>query len=358
MSLATRCTNCSTVFRVVQDQLLVSEGWVRCGRCREVFNAIENMFDLKKEVPSSQLPLDGDQDTSASQPLGPGRGPSSSREADPGASASENPDSGQPSSWGEGASRNPWLNDPDKPPVRTSLWPASEPSARQPRKRRGKSSALRDDADFEMSELTLDVPMGGSDFPSEQDIDHLLVSNSRDTTFEAYETMPEFMARAKNESRWRHPRVRLALRIAAVLLSFGLLLQSAMVARDTVAAHWPATEPALQALCLPFGCRVEAPRRLNALKVESTTFSETGTGGLYRLAVVLHNREDVRVKIPALDVKLLGARGETLSRRVITAQELGGKDTAIEPAREITLQGIIRVAGGTVSGYDVTAFYP
>ena len=45
MSLATRCTACGTVFRVVQDQLRVSEGWVRCGRCTEVFNAVENLVD-------------------------------------------------------------------------------------------------------------------------------------------------------------------------------------------------------------------------------------------------------------------------------------------------------------------------
>ncbi len=46
MSLATRCTSCGTVFRVVQDQLKVSEGWVRCGRCQQVFNELEALFDL------------------------------------------------------------------------------------------------------------------------------------------------------------------------------------------------------------------------------------------------------------------------------------------------------------------------
>lgn len=46
MSLATTCTNCSTCFRVVQDQLRVSEGWVRCGHCQQVFNALESLFDL------------------------------------------------------------------------------------------------------------------------------------------------------------------------------------------------------------------------------------------------------------------------------------------------------------------------
>ena len=46
MSLATRCTECGTVFRVVEDQLKVSEGWVRCGRCSAVFNALENLCEI------------------------------------------------------------------------------------------------------------------------------------------------------------------------------------------------------------------------------------------------------------------------------------------------------------------------
>src|SRR5687768_3136767 len=52
MSLATRCPVCQTVFRVVQDQLKVSEGWVRCGRCAKVFNAFEGLFDLEREFPA------------------------------------------------------------------------------------------------------------------------------------------------------------------------------------------------------------------------------------------------------------------------------------------------------------------
>jgi len=49
MSLATRCPACGTVFRVVRDQLKVSEGWVRCGRCSEVFNAGQRLFDLEQD---------------------------------------------------------------------------------------------------------------------------------------------------------------------------------------------------------------------------------------------------------------------------------------------------------------------
>src|SRR4029079_15484623 len=52
MSMATRCIACGTIFRVVQDQLKVSEGWVRCGRCDEVFNALDGLFDLGRDAPA------------------------------------------------------------------------------------------------------------------------------------------------------------------------------------------------------------------------------------------------------------------------------------------------------------------
>ncbi len=48
MSLATSCVHCGTVFRVAEEQLKASEGWVRCGHCQQVFNALESLFDLKR----------------------------------------------------------------------------------------------------------------------------------------------------------------------------------------------------------------------------------------------------------------------------------------------------------------------
>ncbi|MBB3195278.1 zinc-ribbon and DUF3426 domain-containing protein [Roseateles terrae] len=57
MNLATRCTTCGTIFRVVQDQLRVSEGWVRCGRCAEVFDAREQLFDLERDSPPPWPPV-------------------------------------------------------------------------------------------------------------------------------------------------------------------------------------------------------------------------------------------------------------------------------------------------------------
>jgi predicted Zn finger-like uncharacterized protein len=43
MSLITRCPACGTMFKVVPDQLRISEGWVRCGHCAEVFDASAHM---------------------------------------------------------------------------------------------------------------------------------------------------------------------------------------------------------------------------------------------------------------------------------------------------------------------------
>jgi predicted Zn finger-like uncharacterized protein len=45
MSLITSCPACGTMFRVVPDQLKISEGWVRCGHCSEVFDATANLSD-------------------------------------------------------------------------------------------------------------------------------------------------------------------------------------------------------------------------------------------------------------------------------------------------------------------------
>ncbi len=46
-----QCSNCDAIFRVNQKQLDAHDGLVRCGRCREVFNAAWNLVD---EIPATQ----------------------------------------------------------------------------------------------------------------------------------------------------------------------------------------------------------------------------------------------------------------------------------------------------------------
>ncbi len=54
MRLITRCPACGTLFKVVPDQLRISEGWVRCGHCAEVFDATTHFHD--PEAPAGMSP--------------------------------------------------------------------------------------------------------------------------------------------------------------------------------------------------------------------------------------------------------------------------------------------------------------
>ena len=50
MSLVTRCPACATTFKVVRDQLRISDGWVRCGRCSEVFDATIDLREARRRA--------------------------------------------------------------------------------------------------------------------------------------------------------------------------------------------------------------------------------------------------------------------------------------------------------------------
>ncbi|WP_042428680.1 zinc-ribbon and DUF3426 domain-containing protein [Comamonas granuli] len=58
MSQTTRCPSCGTLFKVVADQLRISDGWVRCGQCQQVFDASSHLQDLPKAPLLPDLALD------------------------------------------------------------------------------------------------------------------------------------------------------------------------------------------------------------------------------------------------------------------------------------------------------------
>ncbi|MBN8454302.1 MAG: zinc-ribbon domain-containing protein [Candidatus Accumulibacter sp.] len=55
--MRTCCPTCRTVFRVTPEQLRLRAGRVRCGQCRAVFNAIENLFDGDSLASSPTAPV-------------------------------------------------------------------------------------------------------------------------------------------------------------------------------------------------------------------------------------------------------------------------------------------------------------
>ncbi|HWT19832.1 MAG TPA: zinc-ribbon domain-containing protein, partial [Variovorax sp.] len=79
MSLVTRCPACATTFKVVRDQLRISDGWVRCGRCSHVFDATLDLHEAPDGPPAaSAASPSASASASASAPAASTEPPSSS----------------------------------------------------------------------------------------------------------------------------------------------------------------------------------------------------------------------------------------------------------------------------------------
>ena len=319
MSLATRCTECGTVFRVVQDQLKVSEGWVRCGRCSAVFNALENLCELDAEgaEPSRvQIPAGAAQgaaamtpafadDTDGHEPTQPFEDSFAPQDDDGGHAADSLPpmaDDGLPAAIVSFSSES--LPD-DEPPLRAPQVAAPAPVAER--------------------------AVGPA--------------------------APQFVRAAERAAFWRRPGVRAGLVAASVLLSATLLLQLAITGRDWLAAHVAGTRPLLTAVCEAAGCRIEPLKRIAQLSVDSSGLTRLDSAAAYRLSVVLRNRADTAVAVPALDLSLTDGAGQLVARRVLPAAELG-LPPVIEAGQELPLQALLSTGERRVSGYTVELFYP
>ena len=54
--MLTRCPGCTTTFRVTPEQVKVRHGKVRCGRCQNIFDAIEYLVDAAVATPAVSEP--------------------------------------------------------------------------------------------------------------------------------------------------------------------------------------------------------------------------------------------------------------------------------------------------------------
>lgn len=352
--LATRCPACSTVFRVVPDQLRVSEGWVRCGRCAEVFDATQSLVDLDTGAPRrwSGEPLrraapaspataaeavtpippaaaESRHDTDATaaprpdssfDPAGPGLAPLAPPESELAPTRFEPvPDAGTPS-----------------PPIGTDAAAAPATAARDSTSAQG---LLQEDIG--------DV----ADAPAE-----VLVEPRADPA-----DPPSFVRRAERAQRWQQPRVRAALAALAALAVAGLAGQIGYEYRDLAAARFPQARPALEQACAVLGCRIEAARAIDALAVESSGLVRVEESGIYRLSVTLRNQAGIEVALPALDLALTDTQGRLIARKVLFAADLGATASTLGAGRELALQATLQAAPPAtepVVGYTIELFYP
>ena len=362
MSLATRCTACGTIFRVVQDQLKVSEGWVRCGRCQQVFNALQCLFDLEREAPPPWPAESAGWDRTTPVARGAGSAmPAPLDEQDTVADgvfpSTQSPTSESPPAEASDAPL------PTHPLLRTQSRedmpaPAGPARARPPQ---AESSEEHGFADARFNpDLIDDETEAAPSLPSTLSRPAAL-DEPPDTEMAAQlpqlDDEPSFVRAADREARWQRRPVRLALWTAGGVLALALAAQLLVHWRDTVAARWPAATPLLLALCEPIGCRIEPPRQLEQLAVAGTALTRAGAQGQYRLVVTLNNRAPVALMLPALELTLSDVQGRMVARKVLLPQDLGPQRSV--PAHgELTLQAALATGDMPVVGYAVEIFYP
>lgn len=330
MSLATRCTSCSTVFRVVQDQLRVSSGWVRCGRCGEVFNAIESLVDLDVERPDSPVSVHGSR---VMEDLARFSGVVDEERTATSAAPRELPTPGETMTSApatEVGAERVELSAPIDPDRRSEPLPVDTSSVPAPLASGAKETEAAAPSDGAVPAPEADDASG----------------------------TPRFVRQADRAARWRHPWVRAALSTGVVLAFGGLIWQMLWSHHDWIATRWPIAKPVVAVFCAWSGCRVEPPRLLDALAVDSSGLVRaTGASG-YRLAVTVRNRSELRVRAPALDLTLTDTAGTVIARRVVGLAELGEASDSVGPGGELSASALLRVDGATVSGYTVEIFYP
>jgi predicted Zn finger-like uncharacterized protein len=318
MSLATRCTACGTVFRVVQDQLKVSEGWVRCGRCGEVFNAIEGLFDL--EGTSGPIPLaHSPRDLPAAEPpLREAEGPAPQPEPAPAAG----------------------------PP------PDAEPETVTPTETQIDTEAdARGASGFGRSR-----PISRFD---DVDLIDSVVPEDAVSAPHAGDEPPGFLRDADAQAQWQRPRVQRSLWLLCALMALVLAAQVGVRQRAEIAARWPGSLPLLHALCGALGCTLEAPRRLDALAVDSSGLTRVEGAPLYRLQVALRNRAETSALMPAFDLTLTNLRGEVVARRVLRASDFATRlPEQIGPGAELPIEAVLDVGENRIAGYTIELFYP
>lgn len=304
------------MFNVVTDQLKVSQGWVRCGQCADVFDAKVHLHAENTPLASSLPPISNDE---------------------PWPSAMASTGSGYVSYAEEVTAALNTPNENDVSVVVDAPSPLPTPASEE-------SEPVFVD--------TLDTVF--SDKPSD-------VSND-----------VSFVRDAHRQAFWRKPLIRLALGLSALLLLGLLALQTAVMQRDSLAAHEPRLKPALQMLCQRLACQLGPVRQIEAIVIDSSSFRKINDSGIYRLTFTVKNTRSTAVSMPALEVTLNDTQDQPVLRRVLSPTQFSAASDMLAAgavfSADLSLQVAVNPSASNdatltgsplrVAGYRLLAFYP
>ena len=391
MSQITCCPFCATKFKVVPDQLRISEGWVRCGQCKEIFDAAAHLQALPLpatllvavpapapsvaptlavapvQVPAflrEPLPVSAPAPTPAPVPAplpAPPAAPEAEAEAAAVFSLEDAPTPEVPADSPEAP------NVLQAPEVEAPLAPESEPAPLPAPEPEPEPAPVPEPVPESEPEP---VPEPEPELELEPQVPSRLQgvlaaappqapAQAAPAPAPARAEEPSFVRAARRQAFWRSAPVRVSLWVLCVLLTGLLAVQIAWHERDRLAAQTPALRPLLIQLCAALDCELHPYRHIAAVLIDSSGLSKGGSGDSYQLQVTLKNTSAVDVAMPALELSLTDAQEAVLVRRVLLPDEWGGP--AVLPAASewsvrtpVALQG----AASQLSGYRVLAFYP
>lgn len=312
MSLLTRCPACTTLYRVVPDQLRISEGWVKCGQCAEIFDASQNLIQVAL---ASDEPVPDPIDDASGPPAQnrPATAPGPAVVSVPDVKLDHDPD-------------------PDAAPL------------------------IAPDQDRKTGEA---VPIEPSDDPSGA------VAGQAETAqaaqFENGLEHVSFLTPARPPSLMHTRLKRAFLALVSAVLGLALFAQWVYQERDHLAALRPDWRPGLQSFCAPLNCSVSALQRMDAMVIESAALHQLGADA-YRLDFAIRNQADLAVALPSIELSLTDVQEQIVIRRVLSPAELLTSLEVLAPGSEwpVTVAFQIRpdAAMPRIAGYRLLVFYP
>lgn len=369
MGNVTQCPRCATQFRVVPDQLKISDGWVRCGQCTEVFDARAAMVPSSSPFLAGGVPPPAPTTPVVQEALpSPGDSPEGQPHLDGGVSPDSAATAPSPGSvpGGDG-----WRDASEAEAVdveKSTEVPHSSMHGRF----NGDGVAADVPAALPLSG-TVDTAVTGALGKAEPDQRPIvpdegppIVSGEAvalptvDPSTNTPELDVSFVRQARRQAFWARRWVRALLGLVGAVLLLLLAGQVAVYHRDRLVAQYPTLQPMLQGVCEPLGCRLGAWRNIDAVVIEGSALVLMPSGN-YRFEVNLRNTSALPVAMPALELSLTNVRDEVVLRRVLAPDEWSVATTVLAARADhaLAVELSITQAGEIgMSGYRVVVFYP
>jgi predicted Zn finger-like uncharacterized protein len=305
--LITTCPHCETRFKVTTEQLLLRNGTVRCGACRQVFDGGARLV------------------------------------SDEAADLLLNPIAAQESEFTAATSESIPATDKTESNMQDELETLSKAITDwqvQPRKDLPKFDPLLDEYEEADSTPVVSIP----------------------TTTSTPASEPAFVQEAKQKvRRSRIWKTIFWLGIPVLLIS--LALQLVIHFRNEIVAQAPESDPAMRIACAYLGCTINLPAQIKQLSLQSSQLRAIPDQvNQFELIALLRNQSPSPQAWPSLELQLKDEIGDIITRKVflpqnfLTQPNLVKQGITAQSEHEIRL--VFELTGPAPTDFQLTMFYP